>query len=142
MSALATLLQKFAAGEACWYGSVRPDGRVHLAPVWHVWLDYAAYIVTQRDSVRARNLAHNPSVSLSLPDAMNVLILEGTAQESPQAAGRIRPLFQSKYNWDIASDAEYNCIIRVTPVKMMAWGSHGEGRWRFDAAASLWSPLT
>lgn len=140
MSALATLLEKFAAAEACWYSSVRPNGRVHLAPIWHVWLDYAAFVVTQRTSVRARNLAHNRSVSLALPDPMNALILEGTAQESPQAAERIRPLFQAKYNWDIATDADYNCIIRVTPVKLMAWGSHGEGRWLFDAARGAWTP--
>lgn len=140
MTALASLLEKFAGAEACWYSSVRPNGRLHTAPIWHVWLDYAAYMVTQRSSVRARNLLHNPSVSLALPDAMNALIIEGTAQESPQSAERIRPLFQAKYNWDIATDTEYDCIIRVTPVKLMAWGSHGEGRWQFDLSRGTWSP--
>lgn len=136
---LAHLLDKFAAADACWYSSVRADGRSHLAPIWHCWHENAAWVVTQRTSVRARNLAHSPSVSLALPDPMNALILEGTAQESPRAVERIRPVFLAKYSWDIATDADYGCVIEITPVKLLAWGEHGEGRWRFDPARNQWS---
>ncbi len=136
---LAALLETFAAAPAIWYASVRPDGRAHLAPIWHVWDGRAAYVVTQANAVRARNLAHNPSVSLSLPDAMNPFIIEGTAAVAPDALDAIAPLFKAKYDWDIATDADYGCIIRITPSKAMAWGSHGEGRWRFDADAHLWT---
>ncbi len=141
MSTLADLLNHFALAKECWYASVRRDGRVHLAPIWYIWLDYSAYVVTQSTSVRARNVKHNPSVSLSLPDPMNVLIIEGMAEETPQAHTGIRLLFQRKYDWDIGSDPGYNTIIRVTPTKLMAWGSHGEGRWSFDSTRSMWSPL-
>lgn len=136
---LAALLEKFAAAPAVWYGSVRRAGRVHLAPIWHVWDGRAAYVVTQREAVRARNLAHNPSVSLALPDPINVFVLEGSAAEAPEAQEAIQPLFQSKYDWNVRADAEYGCIIRVTPAKAMAWGSHGEGRWRYAADTGLWT---
>lgn len=133
------LLVKFAAAEAIWYASVRPDGRPHLAPIWHVWHADAAWVVTQRSTVRAVNLfgtagkPGNPYVSLSLADPMNALILEGVAAEAPGAVELIRPAFQSKYDWNIATDADYQCIIRVAPTKLLAWGNHGEGRWRFGA---------
>ncbi len=136
---LDALLETFAAAPAIWYGSVRADGRVHLAPIWHVWDGRAAYVVTQRSSVRAHNLAHNASVSLALPDAINPFILEGAAAEAPEALDAIQPFFQAKYDWDISTDAEYDFIIRIAPIKAMAWGSHGEGRWRCDAETGVWT---
>jgi general stress protein 26 len=130
---LETLLEKFAEAEACWFGSTRPDGRAHLAPIWHVWHAGRAYMVTQATSVRARNIAEQPAVSLSLPDPMNVLIIEGMARPAPEAQVALGPHFKSKYNWEFATDNPYNLIIEVTPRKIMAWGNHGEGRWHFDA---------
>ena len=138
---LTNLLDNFASAPACWFSSVRPNGRVHLAPIWHVWHEDAAYVVTQQSTVRARNLRHNASVSLALPDPMNALVIEGWAAEMPSAASVLRPHFQAKYNWDIANDAGYNCIICITPTKLLAWGDHGEGRWRFDQDARQWSRL-
>ncbi len=138
---LAGLLAKFAAAQACWYSSVRPDGRTHLAPIWHVWHENAAYVVTQPGTVRSRNLAANPSVSLALPDPMNVLIIEGEAAEAGHALPDVRPIFQSKYNWDIATDAGYTVIICIAPTKLLAWGDHGQGRWRFDRQEGQWLTL-
>lgn len=129
---LSTLLEKFAEADCCWFGSVRPDGRAHLAPIWHVWHDGRAYVVTPSQSVRARNVTHNPSVSLALPDPMNVFIIEGTAAPANQMEAVLQPLFKAKYDWDISTDAEYDLVLAVTPVKLMAWGSHGEGRWRWS----------
>src|SRR5262245_36050795 len=129
---LARLIEKFAQAEACWFSSTRPDGRAHLAPIWHVWYEGRIYVVTQASSVRARNIAHQPAVSLSLPDPINVLIVEGTARVTPEQKGALSPLFKTKYNWDFADDNPYNVIIEVTPTKIMAWGAEGEGRWNFD----------
>src|SRR5690606_2047663 len=129
---LPRLLAKFAQAEASWFSSTRPDGRAHLAPIWHVWHEGRIYVVTQSSSVRARNIAHQPAVSLSLPDPMNVLIVEGTARTAQEQKEALKPLFQAKYNWDFTTDNPYNLIIEVTPRKVMAWGSDGDGRWHFD----------
>lgn len=127
---LTTLLEKFAAADCCWFASTRPDGRAHLAPIWHVWHAGAAYVVTKEASVRAQNIRHNPAVSLSLPDPMNVFVLEGVARFAPEMVEALTPLFQAKYSWDIRTDPGYDTIIAVEPVKALAWGSHGEGRWQ------------
>lgn len=129
---LMDLWKKLAAAPACWFSTVRPDGRAHMAPVWHVWYEDEIFVVTQPKSVRARNIARNSAVSIALPDPMNVLIVEGEARFAPHAIAGLQPLFLEKYGWDINVDAEYTTIIAVTPKKLMAWGTDGEGRWRFD----------
>ena len=127
---LATLLEKFAAADCCWFASTRPDGRAHLAPIWHVWHAGAAYVVTKAGAVRTENIRHNPAVSLSLPDPMNVFVIEGVARVAPEMEDALAPLFQAKYDWNIRTDSDYDTIIAVNPVKALAWGSHGEGRWQ------------
>lgn len=132
---LSALLEKFAQADCCWFSSVRPDGRAHLAPIWHVWHQGRAYVVTPSKSVRARNVACNHSVSLSLADPMNVFIIEGFAAPANEMEAALQPLFKAKYDWDISTDADYDLILAVTPAKLMAWGDHGEGRWQWGDGA-------
>ncbi len=139
---LPRLLAKFAQAEACWFSSTRPDGRAHLAPIWHVWHDGRAFVVTQPTSVRARNIARHPYVSLALPDPMNALIIEGTAHPAPQRLDKLQPLFMAKYNWDISTDEDYKLILEIVPRKLMAWGNHGEGRWAFGADGAPIDPTS
>jgi general stress protein 26 len=134
---LAGLIAKFAEARACWFSSTRRDGRAHLAPIWHVWHEGRIYVVTQSKSVRARNIAHQPAVSLSLPDPVDVLIVEGSARVAPEYKESLRSLFQAKYDWDFTQDNPYNLIIEVTPRKILAWGKDGDGRWYFNAEGKL-----
>jgi F420H(2)-dependent biliverdin reductase len=124
---LARLWQRLAEAEACWFATVRPDGRAHNAPIWHVCHAQEIYVVTQPGSVRARNVAHNPSVSIALPDPKDVLIVEGQARFAPEAGAALRPLFREKYGWDIGHETSYTTILAVTPRKMMAWGGTAGG---------------
>jgi hypothetical protein len=122
-------LARFAAAEFSWISTVRADGRAHSVPVWHVWTEGRAYVVTTPDAVKAGNIAHNPNAVLALPDPVNPLILEGSATLRPAAMALVAPLFKAKYDWDPGNDAGYTAIIEVAPMKLMAWGEHGEGRW-------------
>jgi general stress protein 26 len=130
----AQLWRKLAQAEACWFCSVRPDGRAHTAPIWHVWHAHEIYVVSQPQSVRARNIARNPWVSISLPDPMNVLIVEGVARFTPDARDALQPLFLEKYGWNIGTDTTYRSVIAVSPRKVMAWGNDGDGRWHLGGA--------
>lgn len=130
---ISTLLTRFGEADACWFSSVRPDGRPHLAPIWHVVHEGCIYVVTQRQAVRAANIRANSAVSLALADTSNALIVEGVAQPAEALRATLRPLFLAKYDWDIATDAAYDDVLQVTPRKLLAWGSHGEGRWIVEA---------
>jgi general stress protein 26 len=129
---LENLFAKFAEANACWFSSVRPDGRAHLAPIWHVVFERRIYVVSQESSVRVQNIRRNPNVSLSLPDTSNVLIVEGVARIAPERRDDLRAPFRAKYDWDTYEDASYTVFVEVRPTKVMAWGTDGEGRWRLD----------
>ena len=126
------LLTKFDRADACWFSSVRPDGRSHLAPIWHVLYANRVYVITQSGSVRAANIRQNPQVSLALADTSNPIIVEGVARPAPELRQALQPAFKRKYDWDIFTDRAYDEVIEVTPRKVMAWGTHGDGRWMLE----------
>ncbi len=127
---LVKLFSIFGDADCSWLASVRPDNRAHLTPVWHVFFEGRFYIVISSRSVKSQNIRKHGYVSLALPDPNNVLIVEGVAAPALDMQASLRPLFLSKYDWDIAQSQEYDLIIEITPVKVLAWGEHGEGRWR------------
>ena len=49
-------------------GTVRPDGRPHVAPVWFAMDDDVLVFTTWTDTVKARNLRNNPEVSICVDD--------------------------------------------------------------------------
>ena len=105
-----------------WLATNRADGRPHLVPVWFVWHDGRFYIGMQANSVKARNLARNPKASLALEDGVRVVICEGTAVSVPAPiTPALNQLFQTKYNWNFATDDEYNLLIQITPDKWLSW---------------------
>lgn len=134
---LLALVRRFARAECSWLSTVRPDGRAHSAPVWHVWLAGRVYVVSQPEAVKTLNLQHNPSVVITHPDPVNPVIIEGWGTVSPATGNRLRPLFKDKYDWDILTDADYTTIIEITPLKLLAWGKYGDGRWPGEAVVQV-----
>jgi hypothetical protein len=60
-------------------GTAQPDGKTHAAGIGALWHDGDFYIVSGPKSRKSRNLAANPSCTLSLPMEGLDLVLEGTA---------------------------------------------------------------
>jgi len=46
--------------------SIRPDGRPHVAPVWFEKDGGRVWVMTGSGTAKARNIANNPAVSLSI----------------------------------------------------------------------------
>ena len=114
--------QRLTQERNIWLATNRSDGRPHLVPVWFVWYDGRFYIGMQAGSVKAHNLARNPKVSLALEDGVRVVICEGTAVTvPPPISPTLNQQFQSKYNWDLATDHEYDLLIQITPDKWLTW---------------------
>jgi F420H(2)-dependent biliverdin reductase len=114
--------EKLSRAANIWLASVRPDGRPHLTPVWFVYDGLQLYVSIDPNSVKSRNLASNPNVSLALEDGSHPLICEGQAVLIPQPyTAEIVDLFQKKYDWDIREDGQYGQLVKITPVKWLAW---------------------
>lgn len=129
LTTLEGLLARFAAAEFSWISSARPDGRVHSVPVWHIWADERAYVVTTGNAVKVGNIASNPNVVIALPDPVDPLIIEGVALLKPAIPPELAAQFKAKYDWNPTSDASNSALIEIIPSKVIAWGKHGEGRW-------------
>ena len=133
------LVRRFAQSECSWLSSVRPGGRAHSAPIWHVWYRGRAYLVTLSGAVKTANILENPGVVITHPDPVNPVIIEGWATLAVGMEPQLQPLFANKYNWNIDTDVDYDTIIEITPTKLLAWGQHGEGRWPGAAVLRVWS---
>ena len=136
---LKALVQRFADADCSWVSSVRPDSRAHSTPIWHVWHRGRAYIVASGTAVKTRNILENPNVVITHPDPLNTVIIEGWATPAAALEAELQPLFKAKYDWDISTDTEYDTIIEITPIKLMAWGKYGEGRWPGEAVLRVQS---
>lgn len=130
---LQNLVVRFAQAECCWFSCVQPDGRAHSTPIWHVWHQGRAYVVTLSNAIKTKSISENPNIVISHPDPINPVIIEGWATPAPAMEAKLQPLFKAKYNWDISTDSDYDAIIEITPTKLMAWGNYGDGRWPGEA---------
>ena len=77
-----------------WLGTVRPDGRPHLVPVWFYWDDQAFVILTQPETQKVRNVRRDPRVTIGLDDTnagRDVVLLEGVASLVSEAAREAAP---------------------------------------------------
>ena len=137
---LNSVLDRLVAADSSWLTTVRPDGRPHSAPVWHVWNGGRFYVVTQPKAVKAANIRRNQAVVLSHPDPHAVIIVDGRAQFVEGLTRELQPLFQEKYAWDIAADKDYTAVIAIEPLKVLAWPEEGAGhrrRWQGSDLAGL-----
>ena len=125
-----------------WICTARPDGRPHSIPVWGFWINGALYFGTARSSRKARNLAHNPALSVHLESGDDVIILEGTAVEVDLSN---KPTFKKI---DAASRAKYKMPLMIIPESVLyslrprivlAWTEkdfpNNATRWKFDDAS-------
>jgi Pyridoxamine 5'-phosphate oxidase len=64
-----------------WFlGTGRPDGSLHAAGIGAVWYDGDLYFTSNADSRKSRNLAADPSCTVSVRLAGLDLVLEGSAK--------------------------------------------------------------
>jgi hypothetical protein len=93
--------QRLMEAKNYWLCTVRPNGHPHVVPKWGVWVEDKFYFDGSPDTLHARNIALNPSVSLHLESGDEVVILEGLAQAllkpSPDLALKVARAYSAKY---------------------------------------------
>ncbi|HMH02199.1 MAG TPA: pyridoxamine 5'-phosphate oxidase family protein [Terriglobales bacterium] len=120
-----------------WICTVRPDGRPHSIPVWGFWIDDALYFGTAQTTRKARNLSHNPAVSVHLESGDDVIILEGNTVEINDKAvfKKIDASCRTKYKMPLMIIPE-SVLYCLRPRVVLAWKESdfpGTGtRWEFS----------
>lgn len=116
-----------------WLGSVRPDGRPHLVPVWFLWDGKNILLFSQPDAQKIRNVRLNNNVILALDgtkDGEDVVMFEGKAELlNDPAVNPMLPAYVAKYDSELKSmdytaeamAAEYSQAIRITPTRFFKY---------------------
>lgn len=118
-----------------WLSTIRADGAPHLVPTWFAWDGEVIVIVSKPGAVKVRNLRTDPRAMLALGDAkadFDVGLLEARAEVLSEPTPLDLPDgFAAKYARRIAAldltpaqfARTYSQVIRLVPVKALAW--HG-----------------
>ena len=123
-----------------WLATVWPDGRPHTMPVWGAWLEDQLWFSSGLHSRKIRNIAGNPSVSVSTDDARNPVVLAGVAEvvTDDRLLRGFLDATNSKYgtSYDVGFlDPDKNATVRVRPAWVFGLAEDDFGgsptRWAF-----------
>ena len=128
----ARVLARLQSEQVAWFGTIGRDGFPHSVPIWFLWRDGRALMMSEPGSVKVKNLRQNDHVIFTLEsgdDGEQWAILRGTAAISPDPSpawlDRISAEYTAKYGeWlqrlgiTTESMAErYTALIEFTPLK-------------------------
>lgn len=121
-----------------WLCSVRPDGRPHVVPRWCVYLDGKIYYDGSPETRHARNLTHNPNVSVHLENGAEAIILEGTAAEAGKPSADLGKRLAQAYKKykemgysPKANSWDHGGLFVFTPRQCIAWSKFNEDPTKF-----------
>jgi PPOX class probable F420-dependent enzyme len=125
-----------------WLATVRPDGRPHVMPVWGVWSGGALWFSTGGRSRKAANLALDDRCTLTTDDAINPVVIDGTAEvvaDSESLESFLEALnakYSTSYARDLVDPAVNRCFrVRPSWVFSLSGGN-------FSGSPTRWRPPT
>jgi len=136
--------EKLRASHNYWLASVWPDGWPHVMPIWGIWMDGAFWFSSAAGSRKVRNLIADSRCTVTIDDANDPVILEGTCEIRPGESDcrRFGDAVNAKYDVEYGMDffdGVKNLCLRVRPV--VAFGllqadfTGSPTRWTFDPAS-------
>ena len=112
--------------------TVREDGHPHVAPIWFVWNEGKIIFCTMDSSVKAKNIRHNPKVSICVDDESPpyaFVIIQGTAKFSDNQKDLLKwnTILGGRYMGEKLAEVygkrntvEGSLLVEVTPTKMIS----------------------
>jgi PPOX class probable F420-dependent enzyme len=129
-----------------------PDGSTHLVPVVYMFTDGRFYVATSSATRKARNLAADPSVTVTVDDRTTVewVSAVGTAAfltgpESRRLNHRLYGLWMTAEGLDVVGSLmheEEDVTIVITPQRWLAWSFDSDVVPEFSAAGVPMSDLS
>lgn len=132
----ARTLARLESEKIAWFGTIGRDGYPHAVPIWFLWHEGRALILSEPATAKVRNLRANDRVLLHLEagdDGEHLSVLRGTAAISAEPSSawldRIGDAYTAKYDADLqrinltteTMAERYSVLIEVTPAKLLAW---------------------
>jgi hypothetical protein len=136
----AHVIDRLTSAEGYWIGTVTPDDRPHVVPIWGCFVANDLYLETGAPgTVKNRNLALNQNVLIHLDDVNDAVIVRGRAVEvrpDRDLGVALAAAMHAKYrdyepeptSWDGGG------MWRIEPETVLAWKAMPTAtRWRFAA---------
>jgi aminoglycoside phosphotransferase (APT) family kinase protein/nitroimidazol reductase NimA-like FMN-containing flavoprotein (pyridoxamine 5'-phosphate oxidase superfamily) len=111
-------------------GTVSPDGRPHVVPLWFVWHDGAVWINNLRKARRSRDLAAGSDVALCIDTGHEYFELRGAVlygrphevSADDPSLPVVRQAFGDKYFGGIEiPDTKSHVWLRMAPDRVVSW---------------------
>jgi hypothetical protein len=103
-------------------------------PVWAVWHEESVIFSTDPDSLKGRNLAARPNITVHLESGEEVVILEGPV-EKVKLSDKVDDAYNKKYKMRLSTFPGPAGIYRLKPKVVMAWREKdfpgSSTRWEF-----------
>ena len=121
--------RRLAGARTYWLGTTMPSGAPHAAPVWGAVTGQTLYLYSERNTVKARNLAADPRAVVHLESGEDVLIVRGTAEDLgtpaqvPSAVAALAAKYTQPGDRQYLPDAnpDFDVIYVIRPRSAMAW---------------------
>ena len=124
-----------------WLGTVWPDARPHVVPVWGVWREDALWFSSSKTSRKARNQAANPHAVMTTDNALEPVVIEGRVElvversAIERFAGWADANYSTSYGVDFYA-APGNRCFRLVPTWVFALTeadfTGSPTRWKFE----------
>jgi hypothetical protein len=133
------VIERLRTADGYWIGTVTPDGRPHVVPIWGCLVADDLYLETGAPgTVKNRNLAANRNVFVHLDGVNDVVIVRGAAVEvrpSPELGRALAAEMHRKYSgYEPGADSwDAGGMWRIDPGSALAWRDMPTAtRWRFS----------
>ncbi|MFK4066306.1 pyridoxamine 5'-phosphate oxidase family protein [Streptomyces sp. NPDC029674] len=133
-------LERLNSERDIWVSTAHPDHGPHQVPLWFLWDGQAVWMCTGANSATARNVREEPRVRLALPDAFDVVLLQGDAKCWParEVPASAADAFADKFGWDPRTEETPYLYLCVTPRMVRAWRGVPELRGRVVMRDGAW----
>jgi len=117
--------ERLAASHDYWLATVWPDGRPHVMPVWGMWHEQSIWFSCSGRSRKTRNLLADPRCVLTTDNALEPVVVEGTAELVTDLGvlATVLDVENAKYSTDYTMelmDPAVNACFRVRPTWVFA----------------------
>ncbi|MGW1818990.1 pyridoxamine 5'-phosphate oxidase family protein [Streptomyces sp. NPDC002125] len=116
-------LERLGSERDIWVSTSHPDHGPHQVPLWFLWDGQSVWMCTGASSATVRNVDKEPRVRLALPDAFDVVLLQGEAKCFPakEVPNDAADGFAGKFGWDPRTEEASFVYVCVTPRTVRAW---------------------
>jgi general stress protein 26 len=125
----AEVANRLADAKNYWLHSTGVNGAPSVAPVWGAIVADALYLYTERSTVKARNLEHDPRVVVHLESAADVVIVHGRLldlgrpSDNPSIVDALDEKYCEHYERPFlpSSDPDFDVMYSLEPSRALMW---------------------